>query len=280
MTITVLDNMEYGNDAAAQAAYVTSALAYIPGANDETVEFYNRVTADGGTIISLDDIDDAISDAKTNGYYSNLKAWYSAQFACKKTGNAITKLYDISGNDYDITAVSGSPTWTDESQNGRAAIIFNGSSDYMATPNMSLSQPTHLIAIFNQITYTENDYLFDGLSFPTCIFGQDATGGVNNLYMYAGSHGCDSKDIGLNAYGIASLLFYGANSTLQINNSTVRTGSIGAASAGGITIGAGAGNAYSRAANMGLCDLIIFATDQTSKYPDIRSFLNSKYSCY
>lgn len=134
MTITVLDNMEYGSDAAARAGYVSSAAYTISGANDETVTFYNRIIQLGATVISLDSIDAAIAHAKSNSYMDYVVSWAAADFAFMNSGSEkVSYLYDLTSNKYDAVQSTGSyqPTWVDNILNGLPIIRFSGSGVWM-----------------------------------------------------------------------------------------------------------------------------------------------------
>lgn len=136
MTITVLDNMEYGSDAAARAAYVpNSPIVYTP-----SVDVYvSRVESDGGTIVSSSDVSSALLSASS--YYNNILGWYSAQFGWKNTGsNKLSKLYDLSKNEYDFYHTNSAmyPTWTANQQNGKAGIVFDGSDDNLVKPTTAV----------------------------------------------------------------------------------------------------------------------------------------------
>lgn len=100
----------------------------------ETIAYRNRVTADGGAVINLLDVDKAIRHAKANGYWSSVAFWTSAQFGVKKDGsNAVSKLYCLKGNDATQTTGANQPIWTANQQNGRAALVFDGSNDLITT---------------------------------------------------------------------------------------------------------------------------------------------------
>lgn len=109
-----------------------------------------RIIADGGTVINLALMDAAIRHAISNGYYSSLKFLGAAEFAVKKDGaNAVSTLYDISGNNNDMVQATGSlqPIWTANQQNGRAGISFDGSNNYMLSTNAVASNTIQAVLI-------------------------------------------------------------------------------------------------------------------------------------
>lgn len=105
------------------------------GYSAETLAYKARVEADGGTVVSLDDVETAILHAKANGYYSNITGWYSSQFGYKDAGSgAVSKIYDLSPNNYDLSQATSSaqPSLVANQQNGRAWFSFDGG-DYLTT---------------------------------------------------------------------------------------------------------------------------------------------------
>lgn len=121
--------------------------SYVDATPSEAYTYKTRVLADGGTLVSLDAVSRAIANAKDNSYYNNIRVWYSAQFGYKNAGsNAVSKLYDLSPNNFDATQSDGGkqPVWTANQQNSAAGLVFNGSK-IMATASQVVSTDLWLV---------------------------------------------------------------------------------------------------------------------------------------
>jgi len=102
-----------------------------------------RIAADGGTIVDYRYINRVIKTLKAQGLYKN-----SSTNSCKlladinfayKNATGVSKLYDISGYNNDPVQATGAnqPVRTAGVQNGRAALVFDGSNDILTIPDSS-----------------------------------------------------------------------------------------------------------------------------------------------
>lgn len=109
----------------------------------ETIIQKNRVIADGGTIINLAYMNLAIKTYKSLGIYGNARLLTDANFAVKKDGSgAVSKLYDISGNNNDAVQLTGAsqPMWS--SVNGKGIITYSGNKKLTISSMSSVSEFT------------------------------------------------------------------------------------------------------------------------------------------
>lgn len=93
-----------------------------------------RIVADGGTIVDRPWLCSIIRSLKVLGIYSSCKFLADANFGVKKDGaGAVSKLYDISGNNNDAVQATGAnqPIWSVGVQNGKAGLLFNGTSSIL-----------------------------------------------------------------------------------------------------------------------------------------------------
>lgn len=100
----------------------------------ETITQKNRIESDGGKVIDLIFMNKVISTLKQLGIYGNCKLLTDANFAVKKDGSgAVSKLYDISGNNNDIIQATGAsqPIWS--LVNGKGVITYDGVNDLLST---------------------------------------------------------------------------------------------------------------------------------------------------
>jgi hypothetical protein len=99
----------------------------------ETITQKNRIEADGGVVIDLPFMNRVIYTLKALGIYSNCKLLTDANFGVKKdiTG-AVSKLYDISGNNNDAIQATGAsqPIWS--LVGGKGVITYDGSNDHLS----------------------------------------------------------------------------------------------------------------------------------------------------
>lgn len=102
----------------------------------ETITQQRRIIADGGTVVNLTWMNNVIRTMKAMGIYGNAKLLTDANFGVKKDGSgAVSKLYDISGNNNDAVQATGTsqPIWS--LVNGRGVITYDGVDDYLLTTN-------------------------------------------------------------------------------------------------------------------------------------------------
>jgi len=98
----------------------------------DTEAYISRVEADGGVVINEQMVNDTYQFLADNSLTSMV--WVDANFGVKKDGsNYVSKLYDLSDNDYDFTQSSAGtyPVWTANQQNGLATIYFDGTNDFL-----------------------------------------------------------------------------------------------------------------------------------------------------
>lgn len=102
----------------------------------ETITQQRRIIADGGTVVNPTWMNNVIRTMKAMGIYGNAKLLTDANFGVKKDGSgAVSKLYDISGNNNDAVQATGTsqPIWS--LVNGRGVITYDGVDDYLLTTN-------------------------------------------------------------------------------------------------------------------------------------------------
>ena len=125
------------------------------------------------------------------------------------------------------------------------SILFNGTSHFLKTAAFTLNQPTTVVLVFKQVSWTGNDRVFDGVVDLSGVLYQGAA--TPQLWLYAGTGVASNSNLSVGSVGVAQAVFSGAASLLQINNTTPTTGNAGAGNMGGFTLGAGgtAGTTFS-----------------------------------
>ena len=170
---------------------------------------------------------------------------------------------DISGNSRDISNVSSVnlPAYKLNMLNGKPILKFTGDDWLVGT--FTIAQPLTIYIVFKQKTWTLNDRIFDGKTTASLMLSQNGT--TPNLRIYAGSFITENTTLPVDTWGIASCIFNGASSSLQINDLTPITGNVGTATPTGFTIGGGDGGSLS---DIEVAHIIIFNAVHSS---DVKS---------
>jgi hypothetical protein len=168
----------------------------------------------------------------------------------------VSKWNDLSGNNRHLVQATNSkrPGYRTSQVNGKPAIIFPGVSESLKSPAFTLNQPTTVILVMNQITWTNGDTIFDGITGNLGNIFQNAVS--PRLTVYAGLSAANNDNLTVGSYGFVLVEFNGASSALQINNTARTTGNAGTANMGGFTIG-DYGNA-GFASNIGVAEILIY----------------------
>ncbi len=120
-------------------------------------------------------------------------------------------------------------------------VAFDGVDDVIRSNDFGLAQPyTVSIAFYPTAA---DDFFFDGLSINSGSLYILADGS-DRLRAFAGSTLASSQAVKLNEWNIATVIFDGANSEIQLNESS-NTGNAGSGAPGGVTLGVG-GDASTR----------------------------------
>jgi len=170
---------------------------------------------------------------------------------------------------------SGVRRWKDQSGNGRdllqnidtnrpvaqsdGSILFDGVDNFIKSEAFTLIQPTTVYALVKQVTWANGDTLFDGDTTQSGRIYQDTAtpdlGGTSNGANFFARN----SNLTLGNYGVISVVWNGAASILQVNNTTPITSNAGAGSMGGFTVGSiGAGT--SLWANIQVKEAVIFSS--------------------
>ncbi len=120
----------------------------------------------------------------------------------------------------------------------------------------ALSQPETIYLLLQQITWISSDFVCDGNTNSTGAIQQ--VGLTPALSITAGAQVANNNGLALNAFGILTVVFNGASSLLQVNNTLQTTGDAGAGNMGGFTLSA-AGTAGALPANIQAKESIVFA---------------------
>lgn len=118
---------------------------------------------------------------------------------------------------------------------GYSIATFNGTAQIMKAAPFNLAQPESVYFVGSQITWTINEYLFDGNATQSGAVIQ--TTATPQLNLHAGSSVAANTTLAVATKAAISAIFNGANSVLGVNQLVATTGNAGAANMGGFTVG-------------------------------------------
>lgn len=242
----------------------------------ETTEQIIRIRADGGTVIDAVWMDTVIKTLKTQGIYGNVKFIGDANIAVKKDGvGAVATLYDISGNDNDAVQGTGAnqPIWTDGEQNGRAGLVFNGTSHFLRAADFStpLSQP---VSIFCAAKTLDTDAGFMVAGSNVFMLYRRATGKIE---LFAGAHVAGNvSDLNQHFY---SALFNTTSSSLYTDGSFVGSGDVSTNTMPRVVLGADQAPAQLLTGNI-LVAIVIDDLVTNNQRQALETLINNYYAIY
>jgi hypothetical protein len=152
----------------------------------------------------------------------------------KDVSQFVSRWNDKLGSGRDLIQATGTnqPLWVTP-----GSVLLDGLDNFMKTAAIaSLDQPEFIIMVFRQVTWTNNDTVFDGATANKGKVVQSAT--TPGLVGYAGAASAQNNNLAVNTWGIMRCLFNGVSSKLQINVTAATTFNCGTAHMGGFTLGA------------------------------------------
>jgi hypothetical protein len=217
------------------------------------------------------------------GFVSDALDTASLTTFCSATDGFVVKIYDQSGNARDLTQstaanqpqiVASGTIYT--GANSKPECRTDGANDYLQTASFTLTQPTTVFNVFNPITWTNNDTIYDGLTNVSMLLTQSTT--TPNVGIYAGTLSA-LKSFTLATHHLATAVFSGAASTLRKNADAETTSSIGTASPSGLSLAARGGIAFY--GNIGFQEMVVYASAKSSgDQTTARSNVNAFYALY
>lgn len=119
------------------------------------------------------------------------------------------------------------------------SVLFDGVANVMATGAFTLNQPTMIYFVGKQVTWTINDYLWDGQTADKLsIYNVTAT---PQIRMNGGTGANDNSDFSVNVNHIVVASYNGASSFLQVDSNAAVSGNAGSTAGDGFTLGARTG---------------------------------------
>jgi hypothetical protein len=214
-----------------------------------------------------------IRAGNTVGWYD----WNDLTTITKDGSNLVSSWLDKLLSGHDLVQATGlkQPVWSAD------GITFDGAAtngDQLKTGTFTLNQPVMAYIVMKQVSWTSTDFVLDGYTDSTLILQQRTAS--PGLAIYGGTaYSSVNSNLAVGSYGLVRILWSGAASFLQINNTSKTTGSVGTAAGAGISIG-------SRAANLGCANIafkeIIYrnVADNDGTQTSIVNYLNAKYGLF
>lgn len=172
-------------------------------------------------------------------------------FATGDYGLTTSGWVDQSGNGRNMTFTN---TPTLGSKGGCPTVILNGTDEYGRLSAFTLNQPTTVIIVFQTLTFTDNERVFDGNTGNSMSFFF----ATPNLSMYAGANmGGLGNPYVEDTWDIHYLVYNGVSSKYQLNSNSVQTGNAGTSNAGGFNLGSF--NLTTLASNIEVIAIAIFS---------------------
>jgi len=162
----------------------------------------------------------------------NLLAWYDGDTL---TTDPVGTWSDSSGNGNNLSLFNG-PTIINNGLNNHDTLQFDGISQYGKTLTPVTNQPYSMYLVFKEITWVNNNAVFDdGISFTFRYLWM--TGGSPNLNFFAGNNITLNPSFILNNFNILTCVANTVNSEVRTNNNVAVVGNAGAFNGQGLTIG-------------------------------------------
>ena len=174
--------------------------------------------------------------------------------------------------------------WTAARVNGLPTLIADGADDCMLTAAFTWNQPECIYLVMNMISFTDVDYILDGVAIYKMVFYQNAPSPGMALYtdtFYVS--GCRNTDLAVGSFGIVRVVFNGASSEIRVNNNVATTGDPGTGSAGGFTLAAAglAGGVNSQWINAEYAMIWGYnVVPTTAEDTAMMTYLNTKFAIY
>lgn len=167
----------------------------------------------------------------------NLAAWFKYNTGITVTGAGVSQWDDMSGHGRHLK--QGTDTNRPALQSD-GSILFDGVDNYLKCDAFTLDQPASVYFLGKQVTWTSTDTFFDGNTARSMRLFQ--VGSTPQIAIDAGAAAATNGNLAVDTYGVICVVYNGASSILQVNNTTATTGDVSTGNAGGFTLGANGNN--------------------------------------
>lgn len=170
---------------------------------------------------------------------ANLAAHFKFNTGIALNGSNVSQWDDASGNGRHLKQATAT---NQPAKQADGSILFDGVDNFLKCDAFTLNQPETVYVLFKQVTWSNQESVFDGNAINTGRCLQNTT--TPQIALYAGSGPVASNvELAVDTYGALAAVFNGASSVLQINSTSSAAGNAGAGNMGGFTLGANGNNA-------------------------------------
>lgn len=208
---------------------------------------------------------------------TGMVAWYKADaIVGVAEGGTVASWPDSSGNNYHAVQATEAykPLYKGRDANGRAAVLFDGSNDYMDAAGVpSTAQPTTVALVFKQTVSGGVRHIIDGITARQVVYTF-----ANAVTAYAGSSRAITVPLTIPTGWMMMVgVFNGASSFFRVNGLQTTPATPGTGAMQGIRIGT---YVLNNAHWAGYVAEIIFYSGQlsASEIARIERYLGKKYS--
>ncbi len=193
-------------------------------------------------------------------------------------GQTVRQFNDQSGNgNHASQATAGNrPLWIAAGQNGLPVLRFDGIDDYLDTALSAVSQPYTLFIVGKATNIGTNAARFvDANSVNRALFGVKATTGLTQQFAGSLLEGAGNRS---GAFHQWTALYNGASSLSRMDGaSEIATANAGTNSWATLRIGADNVPAASSQLNGDICEIILYPSDQTTKFATVEGYLKTRW---
>jgi len=202
----------------------------------------------------------------------NTVAWYdaAAAYVIKDVSDRVSQMTDRTGLGHHLVQLTGA----DQMLWSATGVLGDGVSEFMKTATFTFEQPEMIYMVVKQVSWANVDRLVDGDVNDSMLIYQNSS--TPKLDVSAGTPSAHNSNLAVGDWGIIRVLFNGANSTFQINETVALTGDYGASDANGFTLASR--NSGSNVANIEVKEIIARKSADTATDQDIiYNYLKTKY---
>jgi hypothetical protein len=186
-------------------------------------------------------------------FLPNLAVWSRYGVGITVTGAGVSSWADQSGNARDLLQGTDGNRPALQSD---GSILFDGTDNVLATAGFSLAQPYTLYFLLRQVTWTSGDIIWEGVA-ESSLVNQAGTTPEIRLDGGAGAV-AGNTNLVLGSYAALCIVFNGAASLIQVNDTAPTTGDGGTGAANGTAIGA-VPSSGANASNIQVKEHIVYA---------------------
>ena len=166
---------------------------------------------------------------------ASLKLWCRFGVGVSESGGFASAWADQSGNGNDLLQATG----TNQPAYSAGILTFDGVDNFMKCVAFTLNQPCTVAMLISPITWTDNEYIWDGntADSTSCFQGGVPTPVSPEIACAAGATVGRNSYLTLASYHALTALYSGLSSSVLVDTNAVITGNGGTNNAAGFTIG-------------------------------------------